>query len=528
MYRFVLAALLAAAPAMAASERWIEYRIGPFHVFSDAGDKLARDRLNEMEQLRHVLGDVLGKNGLGVGGPGETQLDTEWPIVLILFPNAKDYGPHAPKRPFTEGGSAMLAAWTADTPLAHDFLRALTRMLLEQNSARMPDDVESGLCDLLSNIKANGTRVTIGAPPAQGELPPERLRAWAKMQLLSTSPDYNGKLRVYLNNLQSGGDEALAARSAFGLTMAKLNEIVDAYLKAGKFEAAPVSGEAIDPRRDFVEKPVDKTVVDELLTELAADGKDFPPESARGLIEGRTREELEAAKQANPKWGEPYFRLSALEETDELKIQDLKTAVKLEPRNTEYWEELAQVQTMAHHYSDAEKAWTSAVKAASDSAEREQIRKTRLEVEQKRADFEASEIKRIAAENAADIERLKQSAAAEVHAAEDAATKQAGGLKPGEKPIAWWTEPEGEKLSGKLARVDCLSGGALRLTINIDGGGTIRLLIPDPKRLQVPGGDDAKFVCGVQRTARKIRVIYNVKTDAKLNTVGEVAMVDFP
>jgi hypothetical protein len=38
----------------------------------------------------------------------------------------------------------------------------------------------------------------------------------------------------------------------------------------------------------------------------------------------------------------------------------------------------------------------------------------------------------------------------------------------------------------------------------------------------------AKFVCGVQRTAQKIRVVYNINADAKLNTVGDVAMVEFP
>src|SRR5579862_5496206 len=109
----LLAALLAAAPAFA--QRWIEYRVGPFRVVSDAGDKAARDRLNEMEQLRHVLGVMLGKDSLGVGGPSTSQLDTVWPVDVILFANTKEYGPHALQKPMIEGGSAMLAAWTADT-----------------------------------------------------------------------------------------------------------------------------------------------------------------------------------------------------------------------------------------------------------------------------------------------------------------------------------------------------------------------------------------------------------------------------
>jgi hypothetical protein len=526
MYRVVFAAILAAAPAMA--ERWIEYRVGPFHVFSDAGDKAARDRLNEMEQLRHALGVMLGKDSLGVGGPQQSQLETVWPIDVILFSSTKEYAPHAPAGPFTDGGSAVLAAWTADTPLAHDLLRALTRMFIEQNAGRMPEAVETALGDLFSTIKANGPKVMLGAAPGAGELPPERMRAWAKMQMLATNPDYSGKVRVYLNNLQGLGDEALASRNAFGLTPAKLNQIADEYLRAGKFDAAAVSGEPINPNLDFVEKPVDKAAMDALMAELAAGGKNFPPESPRGLLAKNTRPSLELAAKANPRWGEPYFRMAALDSGDAAKIQDLKTAAKLEPRNSVYWQALAEAQTAANQYGDADKSWSAALRAAPNDAERARIKQIRLDFDEKRAEFEASEKKRIASEQAAELQRIKDSAAAEVHAAEAAANKKAGPLESKEKAVEWWEDPPGEKLSGSLARVDCLAGGALRLTINIDGGGTIRLLIRDLKQVQVKDVGQTRFGCGITKPARKIRVIYNVKADAKLNTVGDVAGVDFP
>jgi hypothetical protein len=526
MYRAVLAVLLSVAPAMA--ERWIEYRVGPFHVFSDAGDKAARDRLNEMEQLRHVLGVMLGKDSLGVGGPQQSQLETVWPLDIVLFSNTKEYAPHAPGQPFTEGGSAMLAVWTADTPLPHDFLRALTRMLIDENAGRMPDAVETALCDLFSTIKANGPKVMLGAPPGAGELPAERSRAWAKMQMLATNPDYSGKVRVYLNNLQGLGDEALASRNAFGLTPAKLNEMVDAYVLAGKFVAEPVSGEAINPNLDFVEKPAEKATIDALMAQVAAGGKNFQPESPRGLVEKNTRPSLELAAKANPRWGEPYFRMAALESTSAAKIQDLAKATKLAPRNPAYWQALALEQTAANQYSDAAKSWTAALKAAPNDGERERIKQIRLDFEEKRAAFEASEKVRIAAEQAAELQRIKDGAAAEVHAAEAAANKKAGPLESGAKPVEWWEGPPGEKLSGLLSRVDCLAGGALRLTINIDGGGTIRLLIRDLKSVQVKDVGATKFGCGVTKPVRKIRVVYNVKADAKLNTVGDIAGVDFP
>ena len=49
------------------------------------------------------------------------------------------------------------------------------------------------------------------------------------------------------------------------------------------------------------------------MAEIAAGGKNFPPESPRGLVAKNNRPALELAAKANPRWGEPYFRLAALE-----------------------------------------------------------------------------------------------------------------------------------------------------------------------------------------------------------------------
>ena len=77
MSRIAVALALIAANAFAA-DHWIEYKIGPFRVISDAGDKAARDRLDEMEQLRHVLGVLLGKDTMS-RRPHDDGLKTVWP-----------------------------------------------------------------------------------------------------------------------------------------------------------------------------------------------------------------------------------------------------------------------------------------------------------------------------------------------------------------------------------------------------------------------------------------------------------------
>ncbi len=522
--RSLLVIALLAAPAFAA-DRWIEYRSGPLHVFSDAGDRQARERLTEMEQLRYVLGGMLGKVGMGVSPKND--LDPIWPIDLILFANAKAYGPHALPKPLIDGGSATLGAWTADAPLPRDLLRALTLLLVGDNAGRMPETIETALCDLFSTIDVKGTKVLLGAPLPAGELPPDRMRTWAKVQLLATNPDYSGKFRVYLNNLQQGGDEDLATRNAFGLTPAKLNELVDAYLRAGKFAPAPVTGEALNPNHDFIEKPVAASLMDPLLAELGKGGKDFPPESPRGMLATGTHPALEMATKANPRWAEPHFQLAQIETNLADKIRELKTATALAPRNVSYWQALAEAQTDNLDFADAEKSWSSAERAAPTEEERARIRQERAAVNDSRAAFDASEKRRREDEKARELQRAKDNAAAEVHAAEKAANARLGGSKPAQAPVDWWQEPAGEKVAGALSRVDCLNG-PMRLTIQIEGGGTIKLMIRDPKRLTVPIDGKADLSCGVQRPTRNIKVIFAVKADAKLDTVGDVLMVDLP
>ena len=509
-----------------AADKWIDYRIGPFHVISNAGDKASREKLNQMEQLRYALGMQLGKIGLG-----KTGLDAVFPVDVILFANQRDYLAHAPGKPFIDGGSATLSAWAADTPLPREWLRALARLLIDENAGRMPDAIETALCDLFSTIQVTNTHVKLGAPLPAGELPQTRLRAWAKMQMLATLPDYSGKLRVYLNNMQQNGDEGVAVRNAFDLSLAKLDILVDAYVKAGKFEAAAVTGEALDPNRDFPEKPVDKAVVDGLFAELAAGGKNFPPDSPRGLVEKNTHASLELAIKANPKWAEPYAKLALIESSSIDKMKELKAATVLNPRNASYWRALAEAQAAADDYVNAGKSWAAAEHAAVDEAERAKIHIARLALDAARADFTEAEKRRREEEAARDLERVKAAAAAEVHAAEAATNARLNAGKGAyQKPIEWWDDPKGEKVEGKLTRVDCLNG-PLRLTIQKDGGAIVKVAVRDLNKLTVNGAGDsnvAKFGCGVAKPARKIRLTYEKKPDAKLGTLGDVLVVEFP
>jgi hypothetical protein len=521
MRRIFVVLLLAA--GIASAEKWTEYRSGPFRVLSDAGDKPAREALNTMEQLRYVLGTFLAsKEGL----------DTVWPVELVLFPNQKEYGPHALGQPFVAGGSMTLSAWTADTPLPHDWLRGLAAILLQDNALPMPDTIETAIADLFATIQVSGTHITLGAPPAAGELPAPRMRAWARAQLLATNPEYTGKLRVYLNNLQQSGDEGAAVKNAFNISVAELEKRIDAYMKAGGFQGVNIPGRALSPSRDFIEKPSPESAVMAIMAELKSAGKSFPEDSPRGLSAKGTPAALELAVKANPRWGEPHAKLAALENNPQAKIQQLKMAATLSPRNVDYWQQLARAQEAAEQYNDAAKSWSQAERAAPNEEERARIHLARMEESEKRAEFDISERKRLAAERAADLERVKAASAAEIHAAEDAANQRLGGLKSGEKPVGWWTQEQGEYITGTLTRVDCI-GSSMRLTIvqpptgKGTAGTTLRLAIEDPQKITVREGT-AEFACGIQKPTRKIGVVHDGKANQKLGTTGSIKVVELP
>jgi hypothetical protein len=502
MYRSALIALLLATSAFAAD--WTEYRMGPFRVISNAGDRPARERLTEMEQTRHVLAGMLGK----------PDLQTVWPIVLVLFPNQKEYGPHAVPQPFVPGGSSDVSAWAADTPQPLDWRREIARRLLADNAGPLSDVTMTALEDLFSTIDVNATHVKVGARPPS--LPADRERAWAKIQLLATNPEYAGRFRVYLGNLQQSSEESVAAHNGFDLTLDELNRRVDTYYRAGAFEASPVSGEALNPNRDFIEKRLPQSEVDAWLGELKSAGKTFPPDSPRGLLAQATPAALEQAAKANPRWAEPHVRLAALETNTLAKVAQLKTATTLAPNNSAYWQALAEAQAAANQPTDAAKSWIAAERTAPSESERARIRQVRVAAEQQRIEFELNAKKRDADERAQELQNIKDAATAEVRAAEAKANREQGGLKSGATPVPFAQIYGGESITGTLVQVDCFNGPR-RLTIEKSGGATVKVVVRS-----TAGLTPADFTCGAQKPTRPVFVTHDSKPDAQLGTIGNV------
>jgi hypothetical protein len=394
------------------------------------------------------------------------------------------------------------------------------RRLIADNAGLLSGVTVTALEDLFSTIEVNVTRVKLGARPLS--LTADREKEWAKIQFLATTPEYSGRFRIYLANLQEGNEESVAARNGYGMTLEELNGRADAYFRAGVFEASSVFGEALNPKRDFIEKRLPKSDVDDWLAELQAAGKTFPPASPRGLLAAGTAASLEQAAKENPRWAEPHVRLAELETNRLVKVSRLKAATALEPQNSAYWQALAEAQTAAGQPVDAAKSWISAERTARSDAEHTRIHQIRMEAEQRRIDAEMADTKRAADERAADLQRVKDAAAAEVRAAEAKANREQGGLKSGATPIPFsnYISDEGTYFTGTLMQVDCLNGPR-RLTIQTPSGAILKLAVQSTEGLKT-----TDFACGVQKPVRQISGGHDSKPDAALGTSGNVKIYE--
>jgi len=544
--------------ALPAEDRWIIVKSGPFEVYSAAGEKPARERLNDLEQFREGFANTIGKKDLKL----------VWPLRLLIY---KKQAP-VPAGQIAMGRDAYLAALPENSGVPAEMQKQLARLLLDQNTNRLPESIENGLIALFSTLQTSGTHITLGTPVAVSE----RTRDWARMHLLTVDPSYSGRTRVMISNLEQSGDLDAADHNAFEKTPAQVEKQLDEYMKTGQYGTTTVSGRALNPLHDFHVQPLESDAsglahADLLLAanQLAqarteymalhgaepAEGlglialKEGNKEQARRLFASaaesagksaglwlnlallepdaaKSRADLHKAAELNPEWAEPWRQLANFDSNPAQKIADLKQATKLDRRNIEYWQELARVATAANQFADAAKAWSGAERAAANEQDRERIRATRLKIEGERADFEAAEKKRLAEEQAHEIDRVKQQNLAEIHAAEDAARKQ---MNPNGAPIptatVWMDELNGSgKVDGVLQRFDCL-GRLARLVIQADDGKTTQLAVRDPAKIGLSGGDKM-MSCGVQKPARRVSVQYIAQPDKRLGTVGDATIIE--
>lgn len=529
-------------PKAEARDRWTQLNIGPFYVATDGDVNAARDVLTQLEQLRWVLGGLLESK----------DLPSLWPIHVLLT-NSEKTNPNG----FVWQNGAYIFVLPHNAPIPLDQISGL---LIDANTPRLPAEVESGLRQLCSTLQAKGSRVSWGGPPRHPDL------AFARMQLFATKFEYTLSFHIFLTALKGNTGLSAAERNAFGKDPQVLEKEAADRLAAGNWQAVSVSGRPLDPKRDFGEHPLEDAVAavyladfgsspeaaetayknaieaggtarplgyeglarlaalehqnpKEFLDQAIKTGSKSPPiflNAADGLEEAEASPLLKKAIQLNPLWAEPIFAEAQLSADPAQKLKFLKEATRLAPRQTNYWVELAQVQTSQGDATAAQGSWLRAEDSTATETERTQIHQQRLDSEQERLDAaEAASRREREAVHLAD-ERAQQNEADRIRAAEDKANKSLDSASVADKPgevVPWNQLVPQKKLQGSLLRVDCLGSNA-RITVKDRTGANIQLLLQH--------ATDSGVTCGVQQPARRITLTYSAESDDRFHTSGNV------
>ena len=544
-----------------AKDSWTELNLGPFYVLTDSDEASATDALVQLEQMRWVLGNLLENS----------DLQSVWPIRIIIR-GKRDRGnrgftsevlstrPAQPDRgEFAWQNGQYLLLLDAGKPVP---LGEAAMLLLDANTPRLPRDVESGLRQLFSTLRAHGSHVTWGGQPSRPDL------AWARMQLFATKFEYGASFHIFLTALKGGSTLTAAEKNAFGRSAAELEAEAQSNLAKGNWTPVAVSGRPLDPKRDLGQHSLNEVLANIYLADwnlarnpqtaepaykagieaggiaaalgyeglarvaqasggspgefledaIRADSLSAPVyvDAARDLPESEALPLLKRAVQLNNRWAVPVYRQVAFADSPAVKETLLKTALKLDPRATDYWIELAKIQTALGEATGAQGSWLRAEDSASDEQQRQRIHLLAAGTETERLDAAAAAAARERNAARLDDERAQQAETDRIRAAEqkanDAVAGAAGVSNPSDA-VAWSSLAREKELSGTLTRIDCLIHGK-RFTVKAKGGALSQLIAPE--NLVSP------LKCGVQTRPLHISLKYHDSPDQNLHTIGEI------
>ncbi len=166
MRRLLTLALL---PSLLPAADWVKFTSGPFEVFTDAGARAGRETLVALEEFRHAVGQVVGAD----------DLTTPEPVRVLVFKKIADWKLDAP---LVHGRNCYGITMAEKAGVPAGAYRALTTLLLEENTKRMPAAFERGLAEFFSTFEVNGIHITVGTPPGPGGAPPDL--DWARVHML--------------------------------------------------------------------------------------------------------------------------------------------------------------------------------------------------------------------------------------------------------------------------------------------------------------------------------------------------------
>jgi tetratricopeptide (TPR) repeat protein len=252
-------------------DAWIELRTPSFVLFSDAGEKNARQVAESLERLRSVLGQL--NPGLKLTAPN--------PTYVFVFRNNDAFKPYRRiynGRPVDVGGYFITrpeANWVAvngdprtdeEAIINHEYLH----YILRNNYPSLPLWFNEGMSEVYSSFQATAREARIGIPVPEhvywlrqhSLIPPAQLFAidqtspdynegdrrgvfyaesWALVHLLLVgSPEHQQNAARYLQEMSREQPAPDAFRAAFGLDDATLEQEIRAYVRKHLFTVKTV------------------------------------------------------------------------------------------------------------------------------------------------------------------------------------------------------------------------------------------------------------------------------------------------
>ena len=201
-----------------AESHWIQFRSGPFEVYTDADRDIRPGSCwGGSTNFAMCSGYMLGNQDLQTRAahPHSAFQERQGARRLSVHPAVLD------------GRDRWCILLAAGAPIPPEVYRECTRLLLESNTGRMPAAYEHGLIAAVFHHRSARHAYYAGRA-ATGRT--SAIAIGRACNLLATNPDYYGKLRILLFNLQKGVDEAPAYSNAFGKSRAEIEKEVDQHI----------------------------------------------------------------------------------------------------------------------------------------------------------------------------------------------------------------------------------------------------------------------------------------------------------
>ena len=240
--------------SLPAADEWLRLTTPHFELFTTAGEKRGRETILHFEQVRSFFLTVT-----------PTQKMPEFPVRIIAFQTARQYGPYAPN-------TATAAYYTQSqyrdyivmrdlgdenfSTVTHEYMHLITR----HSGVHLPLWLNEGWADVYSTLRSMGNKAVVGEPipgrvqklqqekwisigtlistandsPVYNEKDRAGIfyaEAWALTHMLYLSPEYRPNFDRMLQALAAGKNTAEAFQVAFGKDENQVFADLEVYLR---------------------------------------------------------------------------------------------------------------------------------------------------------------------------------------------------------------------------------------------------------------------------------------------------------